>query len=290
MNLARLDDRAVIAVGGPDARPFLHNLLTQNVETLEPGELRYAALLTPQGRLLHDVFLLGEETGVLIDVAASAREDLLHRLTLYRLRAKVTLETTPYAVWACWPDPHLGSGGGGQPKVVEGAAASLTWLPDPRALELGWRAHEARDSDAPPSNSDAYDVHRVGLGAPDAARDGLSDRAYPLEADLDLLNAIDFKKGCFIGQETTSRMHRRGTLKTRLLPLAVTGAVAGAEVLAGSLRAGEITYARGDRALALLRLDRIEGAELTVGDQPARVETPPWFPNRPATAAVVAEA
>jgi hypothetical protein len=298
LTLARLDDRAVLAVTGPDARPFLHNLLTQNVEALEPGALRYAALLTPQGRLLHDLFLWGQADGVRLDVAASARDDLLRRLTLYRLRAKVQIEPTDEAVFAEWlPFPLPGPGGGGRPQDASGSPETSTPTPprkgeglrcvDPRSRDLGWRA---LGSSPPPeaelADAQAYDRHRLRHGVPDAARDGLSDRAYPIEADLDLLGAIDFKKGCFIGQETTSRMHRRGQVKTRLLPLVVEAAAPGAEVLAGQLRAGEVTYAQGDRALALLRLDRVAGAALTVDGRPARVDPPAWFPQALATAPV----
>jgi hypothetical protein len=287
--IAHLIDRAVIAVDGEGARPFLHNLLTQDVESLAPGEMRYAALLTPQGRLLHDMLLLGTESGVLIDVAASARDDLVRRLTLYRLRVKVTIAADSMQVYARLPSPPSGGAGGGglspprdsslqpPPTPTPPLEGEGLWMWDPRLPGLGERLLSAapQQHDATP---DAYDAHRVALGVPDAARDGLHDRAYPIEANLDLLHGIDFKKGCFVGQETTSRMHRRGTVKTRLLPLSVEGATAGAEVLAGTLRAGEVTYAREEIALALLRLDRLVGAVLTVDRRPAGVLTPVWFP------------
>ena len=115
------------------------------------------------------------------------------------------------------------------------------------------------------------------MGLPDVAADGLADRAYATEALLDLLAGVDFRKGCFVGQETTSRMKRRGGVRSRVLPLAAGGAMPGAEVLNGSLRAGEVAAVHGDRALALLRLDRLEGA-LTVDGRPARVERPAWWP------------
>ena len=110
------------------------------------------------------------------------------------------------------------------------------------------------------------------------AEDGLADRAYASEALLDLLGGVDYRKGCFPGQETTSRMKRRGGVRSRILPLRVEGAVAGAEVLAGALRAGEVVAAGEGRALALLRLDRLEG-ELTVDGRPARLERPAWWPE-----------
>ena len=114
---------------------------------------------------------------------------------------------------------------------------------------------------------------------PDPARDCPSETTYPIEANFDLLNGIDFQKGCFVGQETTSRMKRRGAIKTRMLPIDFEGAapVFGAEILAGTLRAGEVHSGSGGRAMALLRLDRIEGASLTVDDRAVTVATPAYF-------------
>lgn len=270
MTLIPLPDRAVLTVTGEAARPFLHNLLTQDVETLSVGEARFAALLTPQGRLLHDMILIGREDGVWIDVANVAAADLLRRLTLYRLRAKVTLERTGISVAA---------------RLSSASEPGGLTVVDPRTPLLGRRVYGE-----PSASDDAtdYDARRLALGIPDAVRDGLSDRVYPLEADYDLLNAIDFKKGCFVGQETTSRMHRRGTLKTRLLPLVFDGAAppSGAEVLNGERRAGETLSGMDGRCLALLRLDRLDGA-LTVEGRPVRVDPPPWFPPLLATAADV---
>jgi folate-binding protein YgfZ len=290
MPIAHLTDRAVIAVEGEAARPFLHNLLTQDIETLAPGQTRFAALLTPQGRILHDMLLVGTETGVLLDVAASAAEDLTRRLTLYRLRAKVTIALTELQVHAAWGDgadpPPPGEGDQAQPG---GGGFTL----DPRTPLLGSRALAPSTASRSPSpdgggSLDDYNAHRLAQGVPDVIRDTLHDRVYPLEADYDLLHAIDFKKGCFVGQETTSRMHRRGTLKTRLLPLAFDGSAPppGAEVLAGDLRAGETLSGVEGRCLALLRLDRIAGP-LTVDGRPVRVDPPAWFLLPPTTASVV---
>jgi folate-binding protein YgfZ len=139
------------------------------------------------------------------------------------------------------------------------------------------------DPDLPPGaevvDETAYDVHRLALGVPDPARDCIPDKTYPLEADFDLLNGIDFQKGCFIGQETTSRMKRRGSIKSRMLPIVFDGPPPpfGAEVLAGDLRAGEVLSGMKGRAMALLRLDRIEGADLTVEGRAVRAKTPDWL-------------
>ena len=261
--IARLARRAAVRVAGPDWRPFLQGLLTQEVESLRPGEMRFGALLAPQGRLLFDLFVDcdGEESARL-DVAAARRDELVQRLSLYRLRAKVEVAADPAPVFAARNGRQDGEG----------------WRPDPRLAALGFR-RIGEIAETPNADEDAYDAWRLGLGVPDAAQDCKPDAAYPIEADFDLLNGIDFKKGCFVGQETTSRMKRRGQVKSRMLPIAFDGPAPawGAEVLAGELRAGEVLSGRDGRAMALLRLDRIEGAALTVDGRPVEVVRPEWF-------------
>jgi folate-binding protein YgfZ len=254
--IAPLPSRAVIQATGPDAKSFLNGLLTQEIETLADGQLRFSGLLTPQGRLLYDLFALGTPDGVLLDVAAEHRDAILTRLTMYKLRAKVELTAVNLTVFAAWP--------------AEGHA-------DPRLSALGSRLY-TRDFETTATEDD-YDAHRLALGVPGPADWG-TDKTYPIEANFDLLNGIDFKKGCFVGQETTSRMKRRGTIKTRMLPIAFDGPppAFGTEVLAGQLRAGEVLSGRDGRAMALLRLDRIEGADLTADGRAVAVERPEWVP------------
>jgi folate-binding protein YgfZ len=265
-SFAELKSRALIRVGGSDWRSFLQGLLTQDVESLAQGEIRFAALLTPQGKLLFDLFVVGGNDGCRLDVAADRRAALIQRLTIYRLRAKVEIEPDAAPVAALWS---------------AGPSAPPEWSPDPRLPALGWRGYGA----VPPGgvrhlDEAAYDAHRLALGVPDPAGDAPSETTYPIEADFDLLGGIDFKKGCFVGQETTSRMKRRGQIKNRMLPIAFDGPPPpfGAEVLAGALRAGEVRTGSDGRAMALLRLDRIEDAELTVNGRPARVERPEFWP------------
>ncbi|MGW8705044.1 CAF17-like 4Fe-4S cluster assembly/insertion protein YgfZ [Brevundimonas sp. NPDC055814] len=261
MSIARLDSRALIRVSGPDARPFLHNLLTQDVETLQPGELRFGALLSPPGRLLFDLFLWGEEDGVILDVAAERRDALMQRLTLYRLRAQVEIMPIPDAVFVAW-----------------GTDVADGFVPDPRLSALGGRRW-GDESEIDAAESD-WQARRLALGVPDPTQDALMDKTYPIEADFDLLNGIDFHKGCFIGQETTSRMKRRGTIKNRMMAIAFDGPAPerGAEVLKGDLRAGEVMTGAEGRAIALMRLDRMDG-DLTVEGRPVRVEKPDWIPD-----------
>ena len=236
--IAVLASRALIRVAGDDWRGFLQGLITQDVETLNAGEARFGALLTPQGRLLFDLFVIGRTDGCWLDCALERRAALIQRLTIYRLRAKVTIE------------------------------------PDETPV-LGWRGYGAAAE--PSTDEPAYDAHRLALGVPGPA-DWAGETTYPIEADFDLLSGIDFKKGCFVGQETTSRMKRRGAIRSRMLPIVFDGPAPapGAEVLAGTLRAGEVLSGADGRAMALVRLDRIEGAALTVDGRDCRVERPEW--------------
>lgn len=260
--IARLDSRALIRVTGPDARPFLHNLLTQDVETLTDGDLRFGALLSPPGRLLFDLFIRGVDGAVLLDVAADRRDALLQRLGFYKLRAQVEVEADDRPVFAAWGGP-----------LPEG------FVDDPRTKDLGGRSYGGTPvADATEAD---YRTHRLSAGVPDPAADAPSDTTYPIEANFDLLNGIDFQKGCFVGQETTSRMKRRGDIRKRMLPLAFEGPPppVGAEVLNGDLRAGEVLGGIDGLAMATVRLDRLDGA-LTVDGRAVTVRRPGWMADR----------
>ncbi len=260
--IARLHSRALVRVSGPDRRSYLQGLLTQDVDGLGAEELRFAALLAPQGKFLFDLFLTERGEAIWLDVQAGRRDALVQRLSMYRLRAQVEVAPAEGGVWAAW-----------------GGELPSPWLPDPRLAALGARAY-GDTTPAPETAGEAdYDAWRLSLGVPDPALDCEPDRTFPMEADFDLLNAIDFHKGCFVGQETTSRMKRRGQIKTRTLPIVFDGPAPapGTEILAGELRAGEVLSGGDGRALALVRLDRIEGAVLSADGRAVRVERPAWF-------------
>lgn len=259
-SIAALPSRALIALSGEDWRSFLQGLITQDVDSLAPGEARFGALLTPQGRLLFDLFVVGREDGAWLDVERTHRDALMQRLMIYRLRAKVKIEADETPVLAAW-----------------GSKPEGEWVADPRLPALGWRGY---GETAATADEAAYETHRLALGVP-GPTDWGSEKTYPIEADFDLLGGIDFKKGCFVGQETTSRMKRRGQIKNRMMPLTFDGAppAPGAEVLAGELRAGEVLSGHDGRVMALLRVDRIEGAALTVDGRPVQVDRPDWIPS-----------
>ncbi len=261
---ATLNNRAVIAVTGPDWRGFLQGLISQDVETLADGEARFGALLTPQGRLLFDLFLVGANDGCLIDCAASRAGALIERLKIYRLRARVEIAAAPIVVRALW-------GGGNAPPV---------WNADPRLPALGYRGYDAQAPDGvEAAQQDAYEHWRLSLGVP-GSEDWGDEKTYPIEANFDLLAGIDFKKGCFVGQETTSRMKRRGGIKSRMAPIMFEGPAPplGSEILTGALRAGEVRSGAQDMAMAVLRLDRVQAGRLALADgRPCRVIMPDWM-------------
>ena len=285
-NIAHLNSRAIIAVTGPDTKSFLNGLLSQEIETLASGELRFAGLLTPQGRLLYDLFVAGADEGVLLDVAAEHRDAIVMRLTMYKLRAKVELATSPLLVFAKF-SALPGEGRGPDPRAVSApdesgsrpspGRADEGWFVDPRLTLLGSRLY-TRDIETTATEDD-YEAHRLALGVPGPADWG-TDKLYPIDADFDLLAGIDFKKGCFVGQETTSRMKRRGTIKNRMLPITFDGPppAFGTEVLAGERRAGEVLSGQNGRAMAMLRLDRVDGA-LTADGRVVAVDWPAWVPT-----------
>ena len=242
----RLNDRSIIVLSGTDARTFLQGLITNDIEAVSSSRAIYAALLTPQGKILFD-FLIADDGhgGLLMDCAAAGREALLKRLSMYRLRAKV--EITPrddLAVFASW----------------DGAQLPGVSFDDPRLGALGRRSF-APNSGA--VDNERYLTHRLVLGVPEAGDFG-SDKIFALYAGLDELHGVAFDKGCYVGQELTARMKHRGTARKRLLPVESTDnspLVAEAELRAADHPIGEIVSTYGTRGFALIRLDRLADAK-----------------------------
>ena len=254
-----LPDRALIRISGTDASDWLQGLVTQTVPAFGSATQVHSAFLTPQGRVLGEMVIVATDDALVLDVDTTFRDSLIPRLTLYKLRAKVEISPMDGVVTVGW---------GGPPP----AGAFV----DPRLPALGWRALSPVDGPDGADPSD-YARHRRALGVAEIAADRLVDRIYAVEANLDLLNGVDFHKGCFIGQETTSRMYRRGGAKNRILPF--TGPAdtnAGDEILLGELRAGEVIACTEGRGLALMRLDRSEGA-LSVRGAPLILSPPQWM-------------
>ena len=257
MPIAFLPDRAIIKVSGPDARHFLHNVVTCAVEDLAPGGARFGALLMPQGKIVSDFLLYAapEDPDLfLLDAPRAMAEDLLKRLTLYRLRAKVEL--------ALDPDLAVGARWGTDAQAPDDAVPGAGVFADPRLPALGdrlvlTRAAAAAMGDEVDAARDAYDAHRIALGIPQGGADFIYGDVFPHEVDMDQLGGVDFKKGCYVGQEVVSRMQHRGTARTRVVLAGFENAPEpGSEIRAGEKTIGRIGSATGGTGIALVRLDR----------------------------------
>jgi folate-binding protein YgfZ len=238
-----LSNRSVLRVNGGEARGFLQGLVTHDILHVAEGDAVFAALLTPQGKILFDFFLAPRGDGFLIDCDAATAPALLKRLTLYRLRAKITL--------AAEPELAVAVGDLRDPVVA---------FDDPRHPALPRRAI-VRRADMPAADHE-YDAARLALGIPEFGKDFASDEVFLLDVNYDALNAVSYKKGCFVGQEVTSRMKRKGEIRKRTLIARFDGPAPakGAGVTAGENAVG-LTLSGGDSvALALIRIDRLAAA------------------------------
>jgi folate-binding protein YgfZ len=262
MYAALLPDRGVIKVAGGDARKFLNGLLTADVEKVRPGHAAFAALLTPQGKIMVDMIVAEASSedggGFFLDCPGALTRTLTDRLNFYKLRANVLVEDLSekigvMAAWGasgdteyglCYADPRLSALGFRclLPPHLTSAAAS----------DLGATLVEAKD----------YDAHRIALGAPRGGLDFQYNDAFPHEADMDQLNGIDFAKGCYVGQEVVSRVEHRGTARKRVVPVGFAdfGPEAGLVVKVGEMEVGVMGSSAKGRGLAMLHLARIGDA------------------------------
>jgi len=260
----RLPGRAIIALDGPDARPLLQRVITTDVDKIGEGECRPGALLTPQGKIIVDFMLFPTETGLLIDVVESAAEALKKRLTLYRLKADVSLALREdmASLWSA--EPFAGS------------------APDPR---LSGQAHRKIDL-ARHCEERALDTLEIACGTPAFGRDYGEAEVFPTDVNLDAYEGIGWKKGCFIGQEVVSRMKRRGTIRKRSLAIQVEGEAPakGTPLKAGDSTVGDITSASGHNAVGMVRLDRLEKAAtgVTADGKTVQIDLPDTLRPDPA--------
>lgn len=258
-NAILLSDRGVVEVAGADAVKFLHGLLTNDVKSLKPGEARFAALLSPQGKILVDFLVFAKEAeegaAFLLDCPSALVADLLRRLTFYKLRANISItDRSDEFVSLAFPDAAE------KPQVETFALA-----PDPRSPSLGWRGLARRDAAAPidAATRESYEARRIAAGVPAGGVDFAYGDAFPHEANMDRLAGVDFKKGCFVGQEVVSRMKHRGTVRKRVTPFHAEGAAPapGTPITAGEVEIGVTGSAAGEEGLALIRLDKLEDAK-----------------------------
>ena len=283
MHAALLPERSVVKVIGDDARRFLNGLASNDIGKVAPGRPSFAALLTPQGKIIVD-FIVAEAApedggGFFLDCPRALTSALVEKLNFYKLRAKVTIEDLSDAL--------------GVMAVWDGTGDSEYGLcyADPRLAALGWRimlppnlaAEAAGDLAATLTDAAAYDAHRIALGVPRGGSDFSYGDTFPHEADMDQLAGVDFDKGCYIGQEVVSRVEHRASARNRVVPIAFDrfAPIPGLPVTAGDKNLGMIGSASNGRGLALLRLDRVADAlasttPLTCGGITIQLVKPAW--------------
>jgi folate-binding protein YgfZ len=255
---AILGDRGIVVVAGDDAKSFLQGLVTNDVAGLVPGQAAYAALLSAQGKILADFLVTEAEAekggGLYLDCPLSLAGDLVKRLTVYKLRARITIAdaSARLRVGAAW-------GAGGEAWRPDDAVAVFR---DPRDGALGWRCIGAFDAANEASAAERYEAHRIGLGVPKGGADFAYGETFPHDANLDLLHGVDFKKGCFVGQEVVSRVEHRGTARKRIVRVHFAGPppAPGTAIVAGDTEIGTFGSATAGTGLAMIRTDRAEEA------------------------------
>jgi folate-binding protein YgfZ len=284
-----LDDRGVLAVSGPDRRAFLQGLVSNDVDKVGPDQARYAALLTAQGKYLHDFMMIEASETILLEAEAQRLADLKRRLSIYRLRAKASLEERPdLAVAAVFGEGALSALGlSGETGAARVFGSGIAFV-DPRLAALGTRCILPRDAarsaltqaGLAEAGFEAYDHLRLSLGVPDGSRDLMVEKSILLEAGFDELNGVDWRKGCYIGQELTARTKYRGLVKRRLMPIVIDGPIPapGTIVFADGRDVGEMRSSRDGRGLALLRIDAVLGNKrLMAGDAVIAPIKPAWM-------------
>ncbi len=253
--ILELKNRAVIRISGPEAKEFLNGLVTNDVTQVSDTQAVYAALLTPQGKFFYDMLIAQDSEGLLLDIEAKTKADLLRRLMMYKLRAQVEITETDLKVWALFGDvPDTGTSFQDPRHKALHKRVLANTNPAPNAIELSYPKYEER---------------RIRHGIPDGSRDILREKYFWLETNAEKLNGVSFTKGCYVGQELTARMKHRTTLKKKLLPVKLSdnSAETGDALLNEEGRAiGEIRTTANEYALAYLRVENAEQT-LTVKDK-----------------------
>jgi folate-binding protein YgfZ len=289
---AELHQRGLLTVAGEDRGAFLQGLISNDITKVDGTRAIYSGFLTAQGRYLHDFFVAEIGDTFYLDCERARLDDLRRRLSLYKLRAKVSLAAVgdAMAVVALFGPGTVQALGlpeeAGSAQPLKGGVVFV----DPRLVGLGARAIVPRDAISvfaekgyKPGSFEAYDALRLSLGVPDGSRDLTVEKALLLENGFDELNGVDWKKGCYVGQELTARMKYRALTRKRLTPVRIEGPAPqpGTAVMLDDQEAGEMRSVHGTLGLALLRLEVLEQAEkdgkaLTAGSARVTPVKPAW--------------
>ncbi|WP_377295636.1 YgfZ/GcvT domain-containing protein [Rhizobium sp. SGZ-381] len=270
MTTATLFTRRLIRIEGADAQSFLQGIVTTDIDGLAEGEARPGALLTPQGKILFDFIIWRADGGFLVECDQALSEAFLRRLTMYRLRAAVTLTQEEASVSVTWGE-------------AADSAAGVTDMAFAKAGRLLKRAPIALVEAADAESEAAYDAVRIEAGLAQSAKDYALQDAFPHDILLDLDGGLSFRKGCYVGQEVVSRMQHRGTARRRLVKVTATTDLpaTGTELFAGGKPLGTLGTVVGGKGLAIVRTDRVGDAlssdlPILAGDVAVDLALPAW--------------
>ncbi|KCZ89425.1 YgfZ/GcvT domain-containing protein [Hyphomonas johnsonii] len=257
MTKRALPNRAIIRLTGPDMLALLDRTVTHSVDNWQTGEMRYGALLTPQGKIIADYLAMLALDDIYLDVHADAADDLERRLRMFRLRSDVVIE-----------------------RLTEDVVTEGSWV-DVRSTHLPHRAISPKGTIGLEMPEEEWHAHRIAAGVPEWGADYRATEVFPTDVNLDILGGVDYKKGCFVGQEVASRMKRKGKIRKRTLPVSGDALVVGADIMADT-PIGRVTSVAGTAGLALVRTDRLAAAEsagraLTCNGAPVSVDKPAWL-------------
>ena len=234
-------NRSIFRLSGESVVEWLDGIITNNLKS----DINFAAILTPQGKIIADFFVTKHDGALLIDTPKKFSADLLKRLKLYKLRAQIEITdvSETHSNYAIWDEDNFQRG-----------------CVDPRHPSLGKRLITTEEH----ASTGDYNAHRLSLGVVDSEWDFDTAKVFPADANMDVMNGVDFQKGCFVGQEVVSRMKRMTTVKKRMRGVIFNGAAqVGDRIMAGERVIGDILFVHGQIGMALIRLDRLSDAETT---------------------------
>ena len=280
-----LEGRGIIRITGKDARDFLQGVVSNDITNVTERRAIYAALLTPQGKYLFDFFIVEFDGALLLETELARIPELIKRLTMYKLRAKADLVdiSNDWRILVAWGEGAAEAFSLAQEPGLAGSKDTGLAFVDPRLAKAGVRFLSPKFDALPEMEQaplEAYDSHRLALGLPDGSRDLVLEKSILLESGFDELHGVDWNKGCYMGQELTARTKYRGLVKKRLVPVTLDGPLPepGTLVTTGGKPVGEIRSGRNSRALALIRLEFLEGGggKLQAGSTTVTPEKPDW--------------
>lgn len=255
MRCGPVPGRAVLRISGADCASFLQGLVTQDVKRVARDGIAYGAMLTPQGKLVCDFFMVADGDAILLDLPQDQAAAMLQKLTMFKLRSAVEITQAPIEV-------NAGIG-----QMPDGA------VQDPRHPDMGWRFYGELTATGAAID---WDAMRVAAQVPETGAELIPGESFILELGFERLNGLDFRKGCYVGQEVTARMHHKTELRRGLVTLRIDGsAPVGTRIeMADGREAGKLGTQSNGVALALVRFDRMKG-QLRAGEATVTLEDAP---------------